>query len=267
MAVASNETWRLIIDTQLPGARNMAIDHAIMKAVADGKALPTLRLYGWDSPTITVGYFQNVEDEVYIDKCRKDGIDVIRRITGGGTVYHDNEVTYSVSIPLASAITYGTILESYQRIGIPIVHALSDFGLHAEYQPINDITVYGKKISGSAQTRKMGTLLQHGTIMVETNIDEMFRYIRVADEKNAGRELAAVKDRVVTMCSLMAPNLRCDHLYQHIAAAVARGFTKEFGITFREESLSQYELELAENYQEKMFSNPDWNLHRKVDAI
>ena len=267
MAVARSETWRLLIDRQLPGARNMAVDHAILKSVSEGKALPTLRLYGWDRPTITIGYFQGVEDEVYLDQCEKDAVDVIRRITGGGAVYHDNEVTYSVAIPLSSAITFGTIVDSYRRIAIPIMHALWDFGLHAEYQPINDITVYDKKISGSAQTRKMGTLLQHGTIMVETDIDSMFNYLRVADEKNAERKIADIKERVATMCSLVAPGIHCDDMYPHIATAIARGFTREYGITFREESLSDYEEELAEQYQERMFANTQWNLNRKAKDI
>ncbi len=267
MAVARRETWRLLIDQQLPGAWNMAVDHAILRSVSEGRSLPTLRLYGWDRPTITIGYFQAVEDEVYHDRCDEDGVDVIRRITGGGTVYHDNEVTYSVAIPLSSAITFGTIVDSYRRIAIPILHALWDFGLHAEYQPINDITVYDKKISGSAQTRKMGTLLQHGTIMVETDIDNMFRYLRVADEKNAERKIADIKERVATMCSLVAPGIHCDDMYPHIAAAIARGFTSEYGITFREAPLTDYEHELAEQYQENMFANPDWNLHRKAKDV
>jgi len=91
---------RLLSSQALPGALNMGTDEAILNAVAEGRAAPTLRLYRWSPPCVTIGYFQSMEAEVDLTACAAARVDAVRRLTGGGAVYHDEEITYSLVVPL-----------------------------------------------------------------------------------------------------------------------------------------------------------------------
>ena len=136
--------------------QNMAIDEAVMQAIRDEIAPPTLRLYRWRPSAVSIGTFQGMKEEVDLDYCKKNGIDYIRRITGGGAVYHDyeGEITYSIILPKDHSLAKQDILESYKLLCGGIVEALNIMNIDAEFKPINDIVASGKKISGNAQTRR-----------------------------------------------------------------------------------------------------------------
>ena len=143
------------------GQRNMALDEAIlMNLLPDDTAV--LRTYEWAPPTVTIGYFQSMEAEVDVRKCAEKKIPVIRRITGGGAVFHNLEVTYSFICDRGCTELQGTIIESYKRILDPVIAALAKAGVAAEFSPLNDLTASGKKISGNAQTRRHGKILHFG---------------------------------------------------------------------------------------------------------
>ncbi len=151
-----------VITGNYEGSVNMAIDEYFL--CSDDGNEDILRIYGWKPPCISIGYFQKAESVVDIQYCRKNNIDIVRRMTGGGTVYHDDELTYSV-------ITNETkvpedIVESFRFLSEPIIKALKEIGIDAGFEPINDICVSGKKISGNAQTRKNSRILQHGTVLL-----------------------------------------------------------------------------------------------------
>ena len=133
------EEWRLIIDRPGRGTYNMAVDLSILNSLARQACPPTLRLYSWYPPAITIGYFQRLEEEVRINKCRAAGVDVIRRVTGGGAVFHDRELTYSVFIPLSHSLALPSIRESYGLLCSPIVECLKSYGLNAHFSPVNDV--------------------------------------------------------------------------------------------------------------------------------
>ncbi|HBE46121.1 MAG TPA: lipoate--protein ligase family protein, partial [Spirochaetaceae bacterium] len=135
-------------------AFNMGLDEALLGSVAEGKSLPTLRFYGWKPPAVSIGYFQGLHEEVDVDACRAAGVDVVRRITGGGAVFHHYEVTYSIVVPLSHQLARPNILDSYRLLLGGIIDGLALLGIEAEFAPINDIVTGGKKISGNAQTRK-----------------------------------------------------------------------------------------------------------------
>ncbi|MCD6589987.1 lipoate--protein ligase family protein [Candidatus Woesearchaeota archaeon] len=156
---------------------NMALDEALLEyAIKKGEAI--IRLYTWKKPGITIGFFQRVNDVINIEEARRNGIEYTRRITGGGTVIHSDEYTYTVIMPAKNSIA-----KSYEEICGCIVKALRDLRINAIFQPINDIAVNGLKISGSAQTRRDGWLLQHGTLLLNTNRELMLKVLRIPREK------------------------------------------------------------------------------------
>src|SRR5437870_13300905 len=136
-----------------PAALNMALDEAVMENVGE---VPVLRIYGWRPAAVSVGYFQSIKEEVDLEKCRQLGVDIVRRLTGGGAVLHESELTYS----FITRQYPQNILESYNMICDPIIICLVNLGFNkVRFAPLNDVVVEGKKVSGNAQTRKDGILL------------------------------------------------------------------------------------------------------------
>ena len=180
MSSNSKVEWRVIPLEENTAFKNMALDEAVSNAVASGESLPTIRFYGWGPSAVSIGYFQSLEKEVRLQECEKLGVDIVRRRTGGGAVYHDNqgEITYSVIAP--QEYFPQDIIESYHVICGWIIDALNHLELHAEFKPINDIILNGKKVSGNAQTRRNGILLQHGTILYDLDPKKML-YIFCAE--------------------------------------------------------------------------------------
>ncbi|MDR1862657.1 MAG: lipoate--protein ligase family protein, partial [Treponema sp.] len=146
---------------------NMALDEALLEGVASGASLPALRFFGWKPPAVSLGYFQGLEEEVDLEACRRRGVDVVRRISGGGAVFHQAEITYSLIMPLSHPLAGATITESYRVLCAGVAAGLGRLGVEAVFAPINDILAGGRKISGNAQTRRKGCLLQHGTVLLD----------------------------------------------------------------------------------------------------
>jgi lipoate-protein ligase A len=245
--------WRIIDYTENDAYMNMAIDEAMSESVAEG-APPTIRFYGWKPAAVSIGYFQSLEREVDLSACREAGIDFIRRRTGGGAVYHDTagEITYSVIAK--EALFPKDIIASYKIICGWIVNSLSLIGIASEFKPINDIIAGGKKISGNAQTRRGGVLLQHGTVLHSVDVDRMFSLLKVPDEKIRDKMIATVKDRVISVSELTKTSK--DELYR----AMVKGFTdgKEFGFG----SLSEAEIARAEALAAERYRTDGWNRMR-----
>jgi lipoate-protein ligase A len=218
------ESLRLIRDGPMDPYHNMAADEAIATAVGRGESLPTLRLYGWSPSAVSIGYFQELEGEVDLDFCASHGISVVRRITGGGAVFHGSgELTYSFSAPLGDAKIPMDVQDSYSLICTPIVSALRRLGLDAKFRPINDIEVGGRKVSGNAQTRRSGALLQHGTILVSLD-RSLLPCLRVKKEKLEGKGIETVSQRVATLEDLLDRKIKISRL--------ARLLVEEFRIAF-----------------------------------
>jgi lipoate-protein ligase A len=232
----------------------MAIDEAVSESVGSGKSPPTIRFYGWSPQAISIGYFQSLEREVDLGNCEKEGIDVVRRRTGGGAVFHDQEITYSIIGKLD--LFPNDILESYREICGCIVDALGILGIESEFKPINDIITKkdGKKISGNAQTRRGGALLQHGTLLYEVDVDRMFSVLKVPDQKIKDKMIATVKDRVTSV------RVQKDVSESQVLDALKNGFSK--GKETFEEALSDRELKRAEELVLERYKRNDWNAMR-----
>ncbi len=188
--------FRLIPFRFFNAAMNMAIDETIMEGIRNGTTAPTIRLYGWEPSAVSIGCFQGLQYEVNEEACRQAGVDVVRRITGGGAVFHDRdgEVTYSILGPLE--IFPANVLESYRLICADLVSALAGLGIPAAFAPVNDIVAGERKISGNAQTRRKGVFLQHGTILYTVDVERMFSLLNVSEVKISDKLIRSVKKRV-----------------------------------------------------------------------
>ncbi|MEE9152321.1 MAG: biotin/lipoate A/B protein ligase family protein [Thermoplasmata archaeon] len=250
--------WRLLLTGYKDAHTNMALDESIMIHVGQEVSPPTIRLYGWSPPAVSIGYFQGLEEEVDLKMCENLGIDYVRRITGGGAVFHESEVTYSLSIPEISPLIPHNILESYRVLCQGIIEGLSALGIVAEFVPLNDIIVNNKKISGSAQTRRNRTVLQHGTVLIDTDVKKMFSILKVPSEKIKDKLIKDVKERVTSITRTLSREVS----FEDVCLALAKGFERSLNIELEEGELVDTEIELAKEIKRDRYSNRIWN-HRR----
>ncbi len=250
-----SETWRLI-DMRIEDApTQMAIDEAIAYARTRNETPNTIRLYRWNPSAVSIGYFQSIEQEVNLDVCKEQGVDVIRRITGGGAVFHDynGEITYSLVAPNNDPKIPADIMESYRLICGAIVKGLATIGVESEFKPVNDIIAGGRKISGNAQTRRHGVVLQHGTVLVDSDLRKMFQVLRVSDAKISDKLIQAVEERVTNIRRYLERDVSFDEM----RAALITGFEETFNIELEAGKLTDYENELVDEYR-KRYSSREW---------
>lgn len=245
-------TWRLIPTETRPAELNMGLDEAVTDAVAAGDSPPTLRLYRWDPAAVSIGRFQSLHDEVDVEECSRRGVDVVRRITGGGAVYHGYEITYSVAAPLAE-VPDG-VTESYREICSRLVAALETLGVDAAFEPVNDVTANGRKVSGSAQTRRGDALLQHGTVIHELDVREMFSFLTPREEKLGDKAVAAVEDRVTSVTRESGASLA------ELESALSDGLTA--GRECEEAGFTDDELSRAAELAEEKYATEGWTAKR-----
>ena len=242
------------IDTGLHDAYwNMSLDESVLRHVSDGSSPPTLRLYSWKPSAVSVGYFQSLREEVDVDECFRRGVDIVRRITGGGAVYHDREVTYSFIAP--EKCVADDILQSYRHICSGLVSGLKFLGIDAQFAPLNDIISHGKKISGNAQTRRQDCVLQHGTLLLDVDVGTMFSLLRVPSQKLRDKMIADAKDRVTSVRHVLKKEVS----YDTAAAALKRGFATALKLDLHGGSPTKSELTLALELQMTKYRTLEWN--------
>lgn len=253
-----SEQWRLLLTGFNNAFVNMAVDKAVLVANSKGLVPPTIRFYGWKPAAISIGYFQSLEEEVDLDACKKLGVDYVRRITGGGAVFHEHELTYSIVIPESHPEIQGNIMESYGRICGALMKGLKQLDIESKYMPINDIVVNSRKISGNAQTRKNQTVLQHGTILLDVDVDKMFTLLRVPNEKIKDKLIADVKERVTSIKHVLGKTVS----FNVVADAMKKGFEQEFSVELVEGKLTEEEKRFAKKFEQEIFGSWEWN-HRR----
>ena len=227
-------------------ALNMAIDEALIEYIGD---LPILRIYGWRPAAVSIGYFQSIKEEVDLEKCSKIGVDFVRRITGGGAVLHELELTYSFITKRYPQ----NIMESYRWICEAIVASINGLGFDASFIPLNDIVVKGKKVSGSAQTRRNGVLLQHGTILLGVDVDKMFCILKVPSEKLKDKIIKDVKGRVTSLSGIT---------FEEMASSLKSSFATKFDAKLLADSMSIDETSRARRLAERKYRSREWNFRR-----
>ncbi len=253
---AAVEAWRLLDYSRLEDPYyNMAVEEAVMRAVGEHKAPPTLRLWQ-NANAVIIGYFQEAAREADLEACRSLGTAVVRRVSGGGAVYHDGgNLNYAVFIPLDDPRVPGDVMESYHLYCSGLIRALAALGLQGEFVPINDICVGGRKVSGTAQARRYGAVLHHGTLLLHLDIPTMGKVLRVTREHLEKKGVTSVTERVATLEQLGRPASLAE-----AKAALTQGFAEALGVRFAPGGLNAYERDLAERLCEEKYRSDAWNL-------
>lgn len=256
---------RLITQGPCEAYYNMALDEAISEAVRQKLSPPTLRLYQWDRPSLSLGYFQKFSD-IDADYCTGKGYPVVRRQTGGRAILHDAELTYSFSASSESPFK-GSLLENYTVISNALLHALEITGIKAEasfrkkresgqktpacFKAVSygEITVNGKKLIGSAQKRYKDGFLQHGSILMSFDGGELSKILGL-DSSITFNDIAAIKDYVpeITTADLIP--------------ALKEAFAHTLKVKLISDVPSKFELSTAEELERSKYSTNEWNHSR-----
>lgn len=253
------DTWRYIPLSTHDAAMNMAIDEAILQARVADKVSNTLRFYRWKPSAVSIGRNQNLTNEVYLETAQQLGVNVVRRPSGGGTVYHDyeGEVTYSV-IAKTSDLGTADITTVYTNIYRAITDALRLIGIPADFNTGDskncpNLGVAGKKISGSSQTITRGVVLQHGTILRIIDYAKMFNLLKFKDLSCS--QAADIGQRKITS---IQSELRHNISPVTIANALEQGFKAIMKIQLATGKLTSYEKELSEKLYREKYATKKW---------
>jgi len=238
---------------------NMAVDEALAQARGEGKSPDTLRFYMWKPSAVTLGYFQSVEDEVNLDALKKYGIFLNRRISGGGAVLNSatGEITYSVVMDEKDPRVSSDPVESYRYLCHGIVEALSILGIKADFKPINDIVVGGKKISGNAQIRRYGAVLHHGTLLVDYSAREMFSVLKISKEKLSDKMIQQAEERVTTIRRELGRQIS----FEEVHDAFEEGYRRALNAELVQGDLTPDEGELVKKFM-KRYASREWIYRR-----
>ncbi len=251
----------------------MALDEALLHSVASGESPPVLRFYRWRPATITLGYGQSITADVDLEVCRRAGLDVVRRSTGGRAVLHDHEVTYAVIAPVNTGLFGGSVLDCYRVIAEVLQQTLVGLGLPAQLVPGKprggqqsavkavcfsapsqyELVVHGHKVAGSAQKRFGQTFLQHGSIPLDMDLDLLGRALK-ADAGTAAEGL-----QTVGWLNRWSPRpLTVSELEARIVAM----FAGRLQIDWLGTEPTARELQEARRLCAEKFGHPDWNQRR-----
>ncbi|HJV64574.1 MAG TPA: biotin/lipoate A/B protein ligase family protein [Geomonas sp.] len=266
---SSLPTWRLIDAGPLDGPANMALDEALLSCFDPNSSLPVLRLYDWEPPTLSLGRFQDARGSLRLDLCAADGVRIVRRMTGGGIIYHGDEITYSIvcapeQIGDATGVKdgfrklCGFLLRTYRRLGLEPAFAIDlnpagerlgertafCFAGKEEY----DVLVKGRKIGGNAQRRMRGVILQHGSIPLKSRVQLALPYLR---EPAHGATNAV---------SLYEVGIRAEPTY--LKQLLVESFEKCLGVRLVADGVSEDEKRAAARLEETKYRCQEWTLNQ-----
>jgi lipoate-protein ligase A len=249
----------------------MAVDEAMLEHIVRAESAPTLRLYAWQPACLSLGHAQPFAD---VDRARlqQHGWEVVRRATGGRAILHTDELTYSVTGAEREPVLAGGVLESYNRLAQALLLALKELELPVEMKegtaganvapnPVcfevpstYEITVGGKKLIGSAQARKKGGVLQHGSLPLTGDLTRICQALFFEDEAARAATAARLLRRATTVESALGRALR----WETAAAAFAAAFETQLGIRFERAELSESETRRAEELVNEKYAHPSW---------
>ena len=260
------DTWRLIPLEVHDAFMNMAIDEAILQSRMENLVPNTIRFYQWQPSAVSVGKNQNPDDTVYVESCRKLGVDVVRRSSGGGTVFHDQtgEVTYSVTAQTRD-LDAADITAVYTSIYAAITDALRLLGIPADFSGGNqkncpNLTVNARKISGSAQTVKRNIVQQHGTLLLNANLPLMFQLLRIKGVDNCSLATQIAQRKITSVQNELGHAVTPETAVN----ALTQGFKAILKINLKPTQLTLYEQALANKLCNSKYATDNWNQNGKV---
>ena len=243
--------WQLIPAVAQRPLINMALDEVLTLRVGRGARKPTLRIWGWASRCIVLGRFQSVKNEVDEAAARAHGVEIVRRISGGGAMFIEPEgaITYSIYAP--EAMVQGlSFAESYAFFDAWVIEALRSLGVDARYAPLNDITSAGGKIGGAAQARRGGAVLHHTTMAYQMNVPLMLQVLRIGKEKLSDKGISSADKRVGRL--RQQTDLPRDAIIDRIVGT----FRANYGLSV--DSVTDDEMAEAERLVETRFGTARW---------
>jgi lipoate-protein ligase A len=259
------DNWRLIPTETHNAFMNMAIDEAILQSRLENLTPNTIRLYKWQPSAVSIGKNQNPNETIYIESCRKIGVDIVRRNSGGGTVFHDQqgELTYCVTAQIHD-FNVVDITEIYTRIYAAIADALRLVGIPADFNTGDqkncpNLTVRTRKISGSAQIVKRNIIQQHGTLLLKVDLPLMFQLLRI---KGVNCDLATqIAQRKITS---IQNELGHTITAETVANALRQGFKAILKINLKPSEITMYEQALANKLYKSKYATEKWNKYGKI---
>jgi len=244
--------WRLIHAGPQSPALHMALDEAMLDDVSAGRRPPTLRIWEWAGPAVVMGRYQSLRNEVDAEAARRHGIEVVRRISGGGAMFIEpgNTITYSIVAPL-SLVQGMTFEQAYAYMDQWVIEALGTLGIEAWYQPLNDIASRDGKIAGAAQARRGAAVLHHVTMAYDIDAVKMLEVLRIGREKMSDKGTASAQKRV-------DPLRRQTGLPREaVIERMIRTFRERHG-GLTADSLRAEELERAQALARDKFATQEW---------
>ncbi|MGN6329222.1 MAG: lipoate--protein ligase family protein [Rhodanobacter sp.] len=243
--------WQLIHAAPQSPTLHMALDEVLTHEVGAGRRPPTLRIWEWAAPAVVIGRFQSLRNEVDMAAARRHGIEVVRRISGGGAMFIEpgNTITYSIYAPL-SLIAGLSFQQAYAFMDAWVIEALGELGIKAWYQPLNDITSEGGKIAGAAQAHRGGAVLHHVTMAYDIDAAKMLEVLRIGREKLSDKGTTSAAKRV-------DPLRRQTGLPREaVIACMVATFRRLHGLA--DGNLRADELAQAKALARTKFGNPAW---------
>jgi len=275
MQVGSEKSWRFIDTAISNGFLNMAIDEAMLEAHLYGFTPPTLRVYRWSPPALSLGYFQNLERVVELKRCSVLGIEIVRRLTGGRAVLHQNELTYSVVTSEKHGVPK-SITQSYQFLSKALIAAYGILGLEVCLAPrtgrllsaacftsatLADLTFQGRKLAGSAQFRKGDALLQHGSLPIGLDAQLFFSILKFHSTSIRDKTLAAFTQKATAISEILGNRID----WQELKGALFEGFQKALGVELYQDVLTPGEIDRSQKLAKEKYSTFAWNYYGRYD--
>jgi len=258
------EIWRFLDTGANNGFWNMAVDEAIFITTKEKNLSPTLRFYRWRPSAVSIGYAQNVGEEVNLKECKRLKMDVVRRYTGGGAIFHDDELTYSFISKTDGYQHFDDLLASYKQVCWGIIKGLSELGISVKFREVrnklssrekvpcfmanskHDLIVNEKKVLGNAQRRTKEVFLQQGSLPLSYNFNLINRIFPGSNGfKNRATSISEILDQEISL--------------EKIKEKLLFGFTSHFSVNFKEGTLSEEEQSLARKLFKEKYSSPEWN--------
>ncbi len=264
------EIWNFINTGSKNPYYNMAMDEALLNFVSRGEIDPVIRFYTWNPATLSIGYFQRLQKEIDIDKVKEKGYGLVRRQTGGRGVLHDKELTYSVIVPESHPNMPSTVTEAYKIISQGLLEGFKNLGFETYFaiprskeerdklkQPRSsvcfdapswyELVVEGRKIAGSAQTRQKGVILQHGSILQDIDIDDLFDMFKFKNERLKAKMKENFVQKAVAINDISNQHITLNEMENAFEA----GFKKGLNIDFKPLELTEKQLEEVQELEDK----------------
>ncbi|MCM2674997.1 lipoate--protein ligase family protein [Alkalicoccobacillus plakortidis] len=277
----NTEIWRFIDSGKRSPEYNMALDEALLNWHSEGKIPPTIRFYGWNPATLSIGYFQKVEKEINMDAVKHHQLGFVRRPTGGRGVLHDQELTYSVIVSESHPFMPASVTEAYRVISEGLLEGFKEAGLDAYFSiPSTDadkqalktprsavcfdapswyeLVVEGRKVAGSAQTRQKGVILQHGSIILDIDEDKLFDVFRYSSVRLRERMQRNFKQKAVAINELKETPITVEEA----SKLFKTGFERGLSIQLEPYTLTEAEEQEVQAIIDRRYGTDEWNYRK-----